>query len=119
MQPPALLDGDSLRLHVPAVRGALARSGPTYRGTVSIPIIQDIDLFITDRRVIVRADLFLGLFDADHIAWLPTGSPPAGSDVLLSASVSEQGVLGPALRLVAATGPPSAGAGLARPGVAT
>lgn len=108
MDIPSLEPHETLRLHRADVRGCFARSGLTQRGTVSIPLIQDIDLFITDRRVIVRAELFLGLFGADYVAWFASGSAPAGADVLASASAGEQRVLGPSLDLVATTGRQSA-----------
>lgn len=107
MDSPLLAPGETLRLHASSVRGAVARSGPTFRATTSIPLIQDIDLFITDRRVIVRAELFLGLFDADYVAWLPGEFASTDADILRSASVDEQRVLGPSLVLVATTGRPS------------
>jgi len=107
MDTPTLLPGETLRLHAPAIRGAVARSGPTFRATVSLPVIQDLDLFITDRRVIVRAELFLGLFDADYVAWFARSTAPAGADVLKSVQLTPEGPLGPVLTLVAETGRPS------------
>ena len=106
MESPTLAPGETLRLHASSVRGAVARSGPTFRATASIPLIQDIDLFITDRRVIVRAELFLGLFDADYVAWLPGEYATTDTDTLKSVSIDEQRVLGPSLTLVAATARP-------------
>ena len=107
MESPTLAPGETLRLHASSVRGVVGRTGPTFRATTSIPLIQDIDLFITDRRVIIRAELFLGLFDADYVAWLPGAFAAAGADTLTSASAEEQRVLGPSLVLVATTARPS------------
>jgi hypothetical protein len=104
MQTPKLQPGEAQRFHASSVRGVIGRSGPTYRATTSVPFIQDIDLFITDRRVIVRAELLLGLFDADYSAWFPESSQPAGEDGLRSASLEESAILGPSLTLVATTG---------------
>jgi hypothetical protein len=96
-----------LRLHAPAIRGAVVRSGPTFRATVHVPMIQDLDLFLTDRRVIVRAELFLGLFGADYVAWFPGSAAPDGGDVLRTVRLTAEGPLGPVLELTAKTGRPS------------
>lgn len=107
MDHPTLDSGEALRFHAPAIQGAVARSGPTFRATVSIPVIQDLDLFITDRRIIVRAELFLGLFEADYIAWFPGATRPAEADVLTAATLTADGPMGPHLNLVARTARPS------------
>jgi hypothetical protein len=107
MDAPSLEPGETLRLHVPDVRGAIGRSGLSYRMTASTPLVQDIDLFITDRRVIVRAELFLGLFDADYLAWFPSATAPAAGDILRQATLDNGGLLGPSLTLVAEVSRPS------------
>jgi hypothetical protein len=104
MDHPALESGESLRFHAPAIKGAVARTGPTFRATVSVPVIQNLDLFITDRRIIVRAELFLGLFEADYVAWFPGVTHPAGTDSLTAASLTPDGPMGPHLTFVARTG---------------
>lgn len=107
MDTPALAPGETLRLHASAIRGAVVRSGPTFRATISVPVIQDLDLFITDRRVIVRAELFLGLFGTDYVAWFPAAVTPDGGDVLRTVRLTAEGPLGPTLELIAKTGRPS------------
>ncbi|MBI1381805.1 MAG: hypothetical protein GC161_12045 [Planctomycetaceae bacterium] len=107
MEHPALESGETLRFHAPAIKGAVARTGPTFRATVNIPVIQDLDLFITDRRIIVRAELFLGLFESDYVAWFPGTQRPVESDVLTAAYLTPDGPMGPHLTLVAQTGRPS------------
>lgn len=107
MNHPPLESGEALRFHAPAIKGAVARTGPTFRATVSIPVIQDLDLFITDRRIIVRAELFLGLFESDYVAWFPGATRPAGADLLSAVYLTPDGPLGPHLTLVAQTGRPS------------
>lgn len=107
MDHPTLESGEALRLHAAGIKGAVARTGPTFRSTISIPVIQDLDLFITDRRIIVRAELFLGLFASDYSAWFPEAARPADADVLAAAHVTPDGPLGPHLTLVARTGKPS------------
>ncbi|MBK8006500.1 MAG: hypothetical protein IPK12_22120 [Gemmatimonadetes bacterium] len=107
MDHPPLEPGEALRLHAPAIRGAVARSGPSFRATVSLPVVQDLDLFITDRRIIVRAEIFLGLFESDYIAWYPRADRPTESDVLTHVYLTPDGPMGPLLTLVAKTGRPS------------
>ncbi|MGQ0553232.1 MAG: hypothetical protein ACT4PU_08420 [Planctomycetota bacterium] len=107
MDHPTLESGEALRLHAPAIKGAVARTGPTFRATVSVPVIQDLDLFITDRRIIVRAELFLGLFESDYIAWFAGANRPAEADSLSAAYLTPDGPMGPHLTLVAQTGRPS------------
>jgi len=107
MDHPTLESGEALCLHAPAIKGAVARTGPTFRGTVSIPVIQDLDLFITDRRIIVRAELFLGLFESDYVAWFPGPTRPPEADSLTAAYLTPDGPMGPHLTLVAQTGRPS------------
>ena len=107
MDTPTLDPGETLQMHAPAIKGAVARSGPTFHATVSIPVIQDLDLFITDRRIIVRAELFLGLFEADYVAWFPDATRPPDADSLTAAYLTPDGPMGPSLTLVARTGRPS------------
>ena len=107
MDHPTLESGEGLRLHAPAIKGAVARTGPTFRASISIPVIQDLDLFITDRRIIVRAELFLGLFEADYVAWFPETAHPPEADSLSAAYLTPDGPMGPHLTLVARTGRPS------------
>ena len=104
MDHPPLDSGEALRFHAPAIKGAVARTGPSFRATVSIPVIQDLDLFITDRRILVRAELFLGLIEADYVAWFPGATRPAEADSLSGAYLTPDGPLGPHLTLVARTG---------------
>ena len=107
MDHPTLESGEGLRLHAPAIKGAVARTGPTFRASISIPVILDLDLFITDRRIIVRAELFLGLFEADYVAWFPETAHPPEADSLTAAYLTPDGPMGPHLTLVARTGRPS------------
>jgi hypothetical protein len=65
--------------------------------------VQDIVLFITDRRLIVRAEIFMGLFDSDFVAWFPGNAPADSGDVIESVRVIEVPLLGPGLEIVTET----------------
>lgn len=71
----SLLPSEALLAQNDGVRATLAMSPPTLRGTMAIPLIQELSVLVTSARVIVRGELFLGLFDADFSAWY---LPPDG-----------------------------------------
>jgi len=90
--------GERILAHVDGIRATLAKSPPALRGSVGIPLVQEISLSVTSRRVVVRAELFLGLFDADFCAWYEADAE-GKREVLRGAALREDGVLGPSLEL--------------------
>jgi hypothetical protein len=100
MTNPELLPGETIRFQSASVRAAMAHSGPSHRGTASIPLVQDILLYLTDRRLIVRAEIFMGLFDSDFVAWFPASASGQRGDVLRSARALEVPVLGAGLEIL-------------------
>lgn len=106
MDAPELLPGEKIRFQSQSVRAAMGHSGVTHRGTASIPLVQDIGLFVTDRRLIVRAEIFMGLFDSDFVAWFPDAARGDGGDTLRSARVLDVPVLGACLEVQTETDRP-------------
>lgn len=94
-----LQPGESLRYTETGVKGAMGHSGISHRGTFPIPFIQELGCYITDRRVIVRAELFMGLFDTDFVAWFPGSRPEPDAELLLAGRLREIPLFGRCLEL--------------------
>lgn len=94
MKDPQLSPGESILFARPDVGLSLFKSGVTLRAIVDIPILQDVGFFITDRRLILRGELFATLFDRDVSYWLPGHQPDAGSEQVTGVAIGSSDRLG-------------------------
>lgn len=94
MKDPQLVPGENILFARPNVGLSLFKSGVTFRAIVDIPVLQDVGFFITDRRLILRGELFATLFDRDVSYWLPGHLPDAGSEQVTGVSIGSAEKLG-------------------------
>lgn len=97
MKDPQLEPGEAIAFAHPNVGLALFKSGVTYRAVVDIPVLQDVGLYITDRRVILRGELFATLFDRDVSYRFPDGEPQPDVEEVTGATCGSNDSLGPYL----------------------
>ncbi len=94
MKDPQLTPGESILFARPDVGLSLFKSGVTFRAVVDIPILQDVGFFVTDRRLILRGELFATLFDKDVSYWLPGHLPDQESEQVTGVSAGSAETLG-------------------------
>lgn len=94
MKDPQLAPGENLLFARPDVGLSLFKSGATFRAIVDIPVLQDVGFYVTDRRLVLRGELFATLFDRDVSYWLPGHLPDPGSEQVTGVSVGSADRLG-------------------------
>jgi hypothetical protein len=99
MLEPTLFPGEELLASGPDVGLAIYKSGINYRAAPTLPLVQNVGFYITDRRAILRGEIFMNLYDKDVNFWLPGLAPSAGDDVITQVALERGDFLGPYLRI--------------------
>jgi hypothetical protein len=99
MHDPALQPGETLVARQPDVGLAVYKSGINYRMAPSLPLLQAVGFFITDRRAILRGELFMNLYDRDVDFWFPGSAPGADAETITRVSTERVEPLGGCLRI--------------------
>jgi len=99
MKNPELHAGEKLLAARPDVGFAVYKSGINYRIAPSLPVLQSVGFYITDRRAILRGELFMSLYDKDVDFWLPGHAPAPGDETITEVSADSVEVLGQFLRI--------------------
>lgn len=99
MQNPSLQPGERLLAAQPDVGLTLYQSGINYRAAPTLPLVQNVGFYVTDRRAILRGEIFMNLYDKDVDFWLPGHAPQPGDETIVSVSVEQVAVLGDCLRI--------------------
>ena len=97
--PVRLLAGERVLYFKPIVWGASGKSLPSYRLSLSLPLIQEMGLYITDRRVLLPCWL-LRLVRFEWTAWFTGEDQTADEDHLESVAVGCNAFFGPYLELI-------------------
>jgi hypothetical protein len=97
--PPRLLAGEKVFHFKPIVWAASGKSLPNYRLSVSLPLIQEMALYVTDRRVLLPCWL-LRLVRFEWSAWFAGEDQTADQDRLETVAVGRSAAFGPYLELV-------------------
>jgi serine/threonine protein kinase/predicted esterase len=96
---PNLLPGERV-LHFQKRLGAtLWKSLPTYRFNVSWPPLSEVELYVTDRRVIVLTNV-LRLVTNEFSMWFRNTAPGAASEVFKRVTLGQSRWFGPYLELI-------------------
>ena len=96
--PPRLLAGERVLYFKPVVWAASGKSLPSYRFSLRLPLIQEMGLYITDRRVVLSCWL-LRLVHVEWMAWFGSKDGNADRDQIEEVSVGRNPVLGQYLQL--------------------
>ncbi|MBL8517010.1 MAG: hypothetical protein JNM76_08575 [Betaproteobacteria bacterium] len=99
MQSPSLQPGERLLAAEPDIGLAIYQSGINYRAAPTLPLVQNVGFYITDRRAILRGEIFMNLYDKDVDFWLPGHAPQPGDETIVSVSLEHGEVLGEHLRI--------------------
>jgi hypothetical protein len=95
---PRLL-ADEKVLHVqPWVRAVSGKSWPSYRVSWSVPLIQEMGLYVTDRRVVLVCWLFR-LLRLEWAAWFEVEEEGADQDQIQDVSVGRRSLGGDYLQI--------------------
>ena len=97
--PPRLLAGEKVLHLKPMVWAASGKSVPSYRVSLSLPLIQEMGLYVTDRRVLLPCWL-LRLVRLEWSAWFTGEDKTADQDHLETVAVGRSAFLGPYLELI-------------------
>jgi hypothetical protein len=97
--PPRLLAGEKVIYFQPCVWAASGKSLPSYRMSLSLPLIQEMGLYVTDRRVFLPCWL-LRLVRFEWAAWFRSEDKSADQDQIEEVSVGRNLLLGRYLQLV-------------------
>ena len=97
--PARLLAGERVLYFKPIVWAASARSLPSYRLSFSLPLLQEMGLYITDRRIFLPCWLFR-LFRFEWAAWFTWEDHTADQDHLETVAVGRNAFLGPYLEII-------------------
>ena len=97
--PPRLQAGERVLYFKPIVWAASGKSLPSYRLSLWLPFVQEMGLYITDRRVFLPCWLFR-LFRFEWTAWLTGADQSTDQDHLETAAVGRKPFVGPYLELV-------------------
>ena len=97
--PPRLLAGEKVLHLKPMVWAASGKSVPSYRVSLSLPLIQEMGLYVTDRRVLLPCWL-LRLVRLEWSAWFTEEDKTADQDHLETVAVGRSAFLGPYLELI-------------------
>ena len=95
---PPLQVGESVLYSRPCVWIASGKSFPSYRVTFSLPFIQEMGLYVTNRRVLLPYWL-LRLVRLDWAAWFRGNDRAGDQDQIEEVSVGRSLLLGPYLQL--------------------
>ncbi len=95
-----LLAGERVLYFKPMVWAASGKSLPNYRLSLSLPLVQEMGLYVTDRRVVLACWLFR-LVRCEWTAWLRGGDAAADEDRVKTVAVGRNALLGPYLELIA------------------
>lgn len=99
MQNPSLQPGERLLAAQPDIGLAIYQSGINYRAAPTLPLVQNVGFYITDRRAILRGEIFMSLYDKDVSFWLPGHAPQPGDETIVSVSPEQGEVLGVYLQI--------------------
>lgn len=97
--PARLLAGERVLYFKPIVWAASAKSLPSYRLSFSLPLLQEMGLCITDRRIFLPCWLFR-LFRFEWAAWFTGEDHTADQDHLETVAVGRNAFLGPYLEII-------------------
>jgi hypothetical protein len=97
--PPRLLAGEKMLHFKPMVWAISGKSLPSYRVSLSLPLIQEVGLCVTDRRVLLTCWL-LRLIRFEWSAWFTGEDKTADQDHLETIAVGRSAFLGPYLELI-------------------
>lgn len=96
---PRLLAGERVLHCQPWLWAASGMSLPSYRVSLSLPLVQEMGLYVTDRRVLLSCWLFR-LIRLEWAAWLVRKDESADQDSIKEVSVGRSPLLGRYLQLV-------------------
>jgi hypothetical protein len=96
-----LPEGEKLLYHHTRVGLAVYKSAPTIHAAGSVPGLHNIELRVTDRRVIIRGAILGGVQVAEFDLWYPDQCPSTECDVLEKASIGKSRLGGKYLHLTA------------------
>lgn len=99
MKTPNLHSNEVLLISLPSIGLALYKSGINYRAMPTLPLIQDIGLFITNHRAILRGEIFMSLYDKDIDFWFPDHAPSADSEIITAVQFGHSSVAGDSLKI--------------------
>jgi hypothetical protein len=97
--PVRLRAGERVLYFKSIVWAASGKSLPSYRLSLSLPLIQEMGLYITDRRVLLPCWL-LRLVRIEWTAWFTGENKTTGEDQLETVAVGRNAFLGPYLELI-------------------
>ena len=97
--PPRLQAGERVLYFKPVVWAASGKSLPSYRLSLWLPFVQEMGLYITDRRVFLPCCLFR-LFRVEWSAWLTRADQNTDQDHLETAAVGRKPFGGSYLELI-------------------
>ena len=96
---PRLLAGERVIHCQPWLWAASGKSLPSYRVSVSLPLLQEMGFYVTDRRLLLTCWLFR-LVRFDWVAWFGRKEDSADQDSIKEVSVGRSPVLGRYLQIV-------------------
>jgi hypothetical protein len=96
---PRLFTGEKILHCQPWLWAASGKSLPSYRVSLSLPLVQEMGLYVTDRRVLLCGWLFR-LIRFEWAAWFPGKGGSADQDSVTEVSVGRSPLLGRYLQLV-------------------
>ena len=96
---PRLAAGERILHSQPWLWAASGKSLPSYRVSVSVPLVQEMGLCVTDRRVVLCAWV-LRLFRFEWVAWFERQDQFADQDSIKEISVGRSRLFGRYLQLV-------------------
>lgn len=99
MQNPSLQAGERLLAAEPDVGLTIYQSGINFRAAPTLPLVQNVGLYVTNRRAILRGEIFMNLYDKDVDFWLPRHAPNPGDETIVSVSVERGALMGDCLRI--------------------
>jgi hypothetical protein len=97
----ALREGEKLLYRHPRVGFAVYKSAPTIHAAGSVPGLHNIELLVTDRRVIIRGAILGGVQLTEFDLWYPKQAPSNDCDALERASIGASRPGGKYLHLAA------------------
>jgi len=96
---PRFLAGERVLYSQPWLWAVSAKSLPSYRISLGIPLVQDISLYVTDQRVLLCGGLFR-LLRVDWAAWFGVEAAGADQDRVTEVSVGRMRLFGHYLQLM-------------------